>query len=185
MNKPRLQKLYDEEIRPQLMKALEFKNIMQVPKIKKIVLNVGVREAVEDSKALQHVIDGITKISGQKPVRTLAKKSIAGFKIREGMPLGVKVTLRKEKMYDFFDKLINLALPTVRDFQGLNPKMDGRGNYNIGIKEWIIFPEIEFGAYDKVYGLNITIHTDANDDKSALELLKKFNMPFRQEVTKK
>jgi len=178
MNKPRLQKLYDDEIRPQLMKSLGLKNIMQVPKLKKIVLNVGVKEAVDDSKALQAVIDGISKIAGQKPVKTLAKKSIAGFKIREGMPLGVKVTLRKDRMYDFFDKFINLALPTVRDFQGLNPRLDGRGNYNIGIKEWIIFPEIEFGAYDKVYGLNITIHTDANSDDQALELLKKFKMPF-------
>ncbi len=184
MNKPRLQQLYFEEIRSQLMKSLNLKNIMEVPEIKKIVLNVGVKEAVDDTKAIQAVLDGITKISGQKPVKTMAKKSIAGFKIRENMPLGVRVTLRKEKMYEFLDRFINLALPSVRDFQGLSSKMDGRGNYNIGIKEWIIFPEIEFGAYDKIYGLNVTIHTSAQTDDKALELLKKFNMPFRKSEKK-
>lgn len=178
MEKPRLQKLYFDEIRPELMKSLGFKNIMQVPQIKKIVINIGVKEAVEDSKALQAVMDGVTKIAGQKPIKTVAKKSIAGFKIREGMPLGVKVTLRKEIMYEFLDKLINLSLPAVRDFQGLKTRLDGRGNYNIGIKEWNIFPEIEFGVYDKIYGLNLTIHTDANADHEAFELLKKFKMPF-------
>jgi len=181
MEKPRLQKKYIEEIRPQLMKEFSFTNVMQVPKLEKIVLNVGVKEAVEDSKALQAVVDGITKISGQKPIKTFAKKSIAGFKIREGMPIGVKVTLRKEKMYDFLDKFINLALPAVRDFQGVKPGFDGRGNYNMGIKEWTIFPEIEFGAFDKVYGLNITIQTSAKSDEHVLELLKKFNMPFRKD----
>lgn len=178
MEKSRLNKLYNEEIKPQLKKSLGLKNIMEVPEIKKIVLNVGVKEAVDDSKALQAVMEGITKISGQKPIRTLAKKSIAGFKIRENMPLGVKVTLRRERMYDFLDKFINLALPAVRDFQGLRPKFDGKGNYNIGVKEWIIFPEVEFGAYEKIYGLNITIHTSAKSDEHALELLKKFNVPF-------
>jgi large subunit ribosomal protein L5 len=184
MEKSRLHKLYKEEIRTDLLKTLGLKNIMEVPEIKKIVINVGVKEAVEDSKALQAVIDGVSKISGQRPVRTLAKKSIAGFKIREGMALGVKVTLRKERMYDFLDKFVNLALPSVRDFQGLKPTFDGRGNYNIGVKEWIIFPEIEFGAYDKIYGLNITIHTNAKSDAQALELLKKFNMPFRKDAKK-
>ena len=179
MEKPRLKKIYDEEIRSKLMSDLKLENIMEVPQIKKVVLNVGVKEAVEDSKALQAVMDGLTKIASQKPVRTLAKKSIAGFKIRQGMPLGVKVTLRRYRMFDFLDKLINLSLPAVRDFQGLNTRFDGRGNYNIGIKEWIIFPEIEFGAYDKIYGLNITIHTDAKNDAQALELLKNFKMPFR------
>ncbi len=184
MDKPRLQQLYFEEIRPQLMKSLNLNNIMQVPEIKKIVLNVGVKEAVEDSKAIQAVMDGITKIAGQKPVKTMARKSIAGFKIREDMSIGVRVTLRKEKMYEFLDRFINLALPAVRDFQGLPTKMDGRGNYNIGIKEWIIFPEIEFGAYDKIYGLNVTIQTSANTDDNALELLKKFKMPFRKNEKK-
>lgn len=184
MEKPRLQKLYFDEIRPELMKSFGFKNIMQVPQVKKIVINIGVKEAVEDSKVLQSVMDGVTKIAGQKPVKTFAKKSIAGFKIREGMPLGVKVTLRKEKMYEFLDKLINLSLPAVRDFQGLKTRFDGRGNYNIGIKEWIIFPEIEFGAYDKIYGLNLTIHTNANADQEAFELLKKFKMPFSHSTKK-
>jgi large subunit ribosomal protein L5 len=179
MEKPRLQKLYNEKIRPELLTALKLDNIMEVPEIKKIVINVGVKEAVDDSKALQAVMDGVTKLAGQKPVRTIAKKSIAGFKIREGMALGVKVTLRRDNMYNFLDKLINLALPAVRDFQGLSTKFDGRGNYNLGIKEWIIFPEIEFGAYERIYGLNITIHTSAKNDHQALELLKKFNMPFR------
>lgn len=184
MEKPRLQKLYVEEIRPQLMKSLGLKNIMQTPQLKKIVLNVGVREAVEDSKALQAVFDGITKISGQKPVKTFAKKSIAGFKLREDMPIGVKVTLRRESMYEFLDRLINLALPAVRDFQGLPVKLDGQWNYNIGIKEWTIFPEIEFGAYDKIFGLNITLHTSGKSDEAAFELLKQFKMPFRKDVKK-
>lgn len=182
--KPRLKELYDDKIRQQLFTTLGLKNIMEVPKVEKVVLNVGVKEAVDDVKILQTVMDGIAKISGQKPVRTLSKKSIAGFKIREGMPIGTKVTLRKEKMYYFLDKLINLALPTVRDFQGLSPRLDGRGNYNIGIKEWIIFPEIEFSGYDKVFGLNITIHTDAKSDEHAFELLKSFGMPFRKNSQK-
>lgn len=184
MEKPRLQKLYKEKLRQDLFKGLKLENIMQVPEIKKIVINAGVKEAVDDSKALQLVMDGITKISGQKPVRTLAKKSIASFKIRKDLPIGVKVTLRKERMYIFLDKLINLALPTVRDFQGVQTRFDGHGNYNLGIKEWIIFPEIEFGAYDKIYGLNITIHTSANSDQHAFELLKAFNMPFRKDTKK-
>jgi large subunit ribosomal protein L5 len=180
MPKSRLEELYNKNIRPALKTKLGLKNIMEVPKLSKIVLNVGVKEAVTDSKVLKVVSDVIAKIAGQAPVRTIAKKSIAGFKIREGMPLGVMVTLRRERMYDFFDKLINLALPNVRDFQGLSIKMDGRGNYNLGLKEWTIFPETERGTFENVYGLNITIHTTAGQDDYALELLKGFGMPFKK-----
>lgn len=180
MPKSRLEEHYNKSIRPELMKKLGIKNIMQVPKLSKVVLNVGVKEAVADSKILKVVTDVIAKIAGQAPVRTLAKKSIAGFKIREGMPLGVMVTLRRNNMYDFLDKLINLALPNVRDFQGLSPKMDGRGNYNLGLKEWTIFPEAERGSLDNIYGMNITIHTSAHQDTHALELLKGFGMPFKK-----
>ena len=180
MPKSRLEELYNKTIRPDLKTKLGLPNIMQVPKLSKIVLNVGVKEAVTDSKILKAVSDVIGRIAGQAPVRTIAKKSIAGFKIREGMPLGVMVTLRREKMYDFLDKLINLALPNVRDFQGLSLKFDGRGNYNLGLKEWTIFPETERTAFETVHGLNITIHTTAGQDDHALELLKGFNMPFKK-----
>lgn len=179
----RLEEIYNKKVRPELKTKLGIKNIMQVPKLSKIVLNVGVKEAVSDSKVLKTVSDVIGRIAGQMPVRTLAKKSIAGFKIREGMPLGVMVTLRRERMYDFLDKLINLALPNVRDFQGLSLKMDGRGNYNLGLKEWTIFPEAERGGLENVYGLNITIHTTADQDNDAYELLKGLGMPFK--VSKK
>lgn len=180
MPKSRLKELYDKKIRSELKTKLGVKNIMQVPAISKIVLNVGVKEAVTDSKILKTVIDVIGRIAGQAPVRTIAKKSIAGFKIREGMPLGVMVTLRKDTMYDFLDKLINLALPNVRDFQGLPLKLDGHGNYNIGLKEWSIFPEAEKSVGETVYGLNVSIHTTARKDEHALELLKGFNMPFKK-----
>jgi len=180
----RLEKNYKETLRPALKTQLGLKNIMQVPKVSKIVLNIGVKEAVADSKVLQSVADGLGKIAGQRPVRTVAKKSIASFKIREGMPIGVKVTLRRKQMYDFLDKLINIALPTVRDFQGVTTNFDRQGNYNLGIKEWIIFPEIEFGAFEKIYGMNITIHTTAQTDAHAYELLKSFGMPFRDKSKK-
>lgn len=180
MEKPRLEKLYNEKIKSELKNNLGFDNIMDVPKLKKIVLNVGSKEAVADSKVIQVIMDGLGKISGQKPVRTTAKKSIAGFKIREGMPIGAKVTLRRDKMYEFLDRLITLALPTVRDFQGVSKKFDSRGSYNLGIKEWIIFPEIDFGTFNKIYGLNITIHTSAKKDEHAYELLKSFGMPFKE-----
>jgi len=137
MAKTRLEELYNTKIRSQLKKDLKLKNIMEVPKISKIVINVGVKDAVKDSKVLKNVMETVSKISGQCPVRTFAKKSIAGFKLREGMPIGVKVTLRKKKMYEFLDRLINIALPEVRDFQGVTKKLDRRGNYNFGIKEWI------------------------------------------------
>lgn len=180
MEKPRLQKLYDEEIKPSLKKELGLKNIMEVPKVKKIVLNVGVKEAVDDSKILQVVQTAIEKISGQKSIKTFARKSIAGFKIRENMPIGVKVTLRNVNMYEFLDRFINLSIPAIRDFQGIKPGFDGKGNLNIGIKEWMIFPELDLSTFEKVHGLNVTIETSSKNDKHAYELLKKFNMPFKK-----
>lgn len=180
MENIRLEEIYKKEIRPKLMKDLEITNVMAVPRLSKIVVNVGVKEAVSDSKVLQGVMNTIAKITGQLPVRTLAKKSIAGFKLREDMPIGVKVTLRRKKMYEFLDKLINLSLPKVRDFQGVPTKLDGRGGYNLGIKEWVIFPEVEYEVGEKVYGLNITIQTTAQNDEHGRELLKCFGMPFRK-----
>lgn len=180
MAKSRLEVKYNEEIKPQLKETLSIDNVMNTPKLEKIVLNIGVKDAVADSRVLQKVMGLLDRIAGQKSVRTEAKKSIAGFKIREGMPIGTKVTLRKAHMYEFLDRLINLALPNVRDFQGVGTKLDGRGNYNLGIKDWIIFPEMEYGALDKSYGMNITIHTSTEDDKHAFELLKSFGMPFKK-----
>lgn len=174
----RLEEIYKNEIKPALKDQLELKNIMEVPRIKKIVLNVGVKEAVADSRVLNTVTAVIDNIAGQKSVKTLARKSIAGFKIREGMAIGVKVTLRKHAMYNFLDKLISLALPKVRDFQGVSNKFDERGNYNLGIKEWNIFPEVDPNM-EKSFGLNITVHTDAKETKHAYELLKSFGMPFK------
>jgi large subunit ribosomal protein L5 len=180
MAKSRLENQYTTVIRPALQKKLELGNIMQTPKISKIVLNVGVKEAVSDNRALQTVAQVLSAIAGQMPVRTAAKKSIAGFKIREGMQLGVMVTLRREKMYDFLDKLINLALPKVRDFHGVSQRLDGQGNYNLGIKDWTIFPEAESLPADKLHGMNITFHTTAETDVQGYELLKSFGMPFRK-----
>jgi large subunit ribosomal protein L5 len=179
-NKTRLEKLYDEKIRPALQKELSLRNVMQVPEIRKIVLNVGIKEAVGDSKVIQSVMDVVAKIAGQQPVKTKARHSIASFKLREGMPIGVKVTLRRRRMYEFLDRLLNLAIPKIRDFQGLATKCDGRGNYNLGISDWTIFPEIEYEVGGKIYGLNITIETTTDDDKYAIALLKSFGMPFRE-----
>lgn len=176
----RLKELYQQKIQKELMKELGCENIFEVPKIEKIVINVGVKEAVADSRVLKKYMDAVALVAGQNPVRTLAKKSIAGFKIREHMPLGVKVTLRGAKMYYFLDKLINLSLPKVKDFQGLNKKLDGHGNYNIGIKEWSIFPEAERVSDDLSSGLNITIQTTASHDQAGFALLKKFGIPFRK-----
>jgi len=180
MDKSRLEELYTQKLKQELKKELGLENIMEVPKLSKIVLNVGVKESVASNKALQAVTDGITKISGQAPVKTLARKSIAGFKLREGMPIGVKVTLRRKRMYEFLDNLINLALPKMKDFQGVPTKFDGRGNYNLGIKEWIIFPELDYQVMDNVFGLNITIHTTARTDDHGRALIKSFGMPFRK-----
>lgn len=178
MKKARLEKIYQEEIRGQLKNELGLKNPMEIPHLVKIVLNVGVKEAVSDSKSVQAVADIINRIAGQASVRTHAKKSIASFKIREGMPLGVKVTLRRQRMYEFLDKLVNIALPKVRDFQGVKARGDGRGSYNLGIKEWMIFPEVSYELSDKIYGMNITIQTSARNDAHAIELLRHFGMPF-------
>lgn len=177
----RLGELYVGKLRPELQKKLGLTNIMAVPRIEKIVINVGVgRDAVADSRALAPVEKTIRNITGQAPLRREARKSIASFKIREGMPLGVCVTLRNKRMYDFLDRLINLALPRVRDFQGVSEKFDGQGNYNLGIKEWNIFPEADTTGAEKVYGMNITVHTTARDDKAGYELMKSFGMPFKK-----
>jgi large subunit ribosomal protein L5 len=178
--KSRLENLYKDKFKKELLKELKLKNIMEVPKISKIVLNTGVKESVLDSKVLNSVKETIEKISGQAAVKANAKKSIAGFKLREGMPIAIRVTLRKNKMYDFLDKLINIALPRVRDFQGIKSKLDGNGNLNLGIKDWMIFPEVDYDKIDKIRGLNITIQTTAASDEAAIALLKKFNMPFKE-----
>jgi large subunit ribosomal protein L5 len=180
MKQSRLIKQYNDEIRPALYKQLELDNVMMTPKLVKIVLNVGVKEAVSDSKALLETMAVLEKISGQRCVKRLARKSIAGFKLREGMPIGAMVTLRGNMMYEFLDKFITFALPKVRDFQGLPTKLDGRGSYNIGIKDWTIFPEIEFDISKKVHGMNITIQTSASSDKHGYALLQAFKMPFKK-----
>ncbi|NLJ90593.1 MAG: 50S ribosomal protein L5 [Clostridiales bacterium] len=177
----RLQEVYKNEIIPSMMKKFEYKNELQVPKFDKIVINMGVGEAKENAKVLDSAVKDLEIISGQKPVITKAKKSVANFKLREGMPIGCKVTLRGERMYDFLDRLINLALPRVRDFRGVNPDaFDGRGNYALGIKEQLIFPEIDYDKVDKVRGMDIIIVTTANTDEEARELLTLFGMPFRK-----
>ena len=175
----RLKTKYNDEIIPSLMETLKFKSIMQVPKIKKISVNQGLGAAVNDKKLIQFSVDELTQITGQKAVATKAKKSIAGFKVREEMPLGVKVTLRRDKMYEFLDRLITIAMPRIRDFRGVSPKsFDGRGNYALGIKEHIVFPEIDFDKVDSIWGLDIVLCTSANSDDEARELLREFNMPF-------
>lgn len=176
----RLEELYKTKLRSELQKNLKLENVMQVPRISKIVLNIGAKDAVGDSKALNGAHEVLTQIAGQMPVKTRARKSIAGFKLREGAPIGVMVTLRKENMYNFLDKLINISLPGVRDFQGVKTKFDGQGNYNLGIRDWFIFPEVDYDKIDKSRGLNITIHTTANDDESAHALLDAFDMPFQR-----
>lgn len=175
----RLKEMYENEIIDALMKKFSYKNKMQAPKLDKIVINMGVGEAKENPKALESAVKDMEIITGQKAVITKAKKSIANFKIREGLSIGCKVTLRGDKMYEFADRLINLALPRVRDFRGVNPNaFDGRGNYSLGIKEQLIFPEIEYDKVDKVRGMDICFVTTANTDEEARELLKQFGMPF-------
>ena len=175
----RLKTQYNEEIVDAMMKKFEYKNTMQVPKLDKIVINMGVGEAKDNAKLLEAAIKDLETISGQKAVVTKAKKSVANFKLREGMPIGCKVTLRGEKMYEFADRLINLALPRVRDFRGINPNaFDGRGNYALGIKEQLIFPEIEYDKVDKVRGMDVIFVTTAETDEEARELLTQFGMPF-------
>ena len=177
----RLKEMYKDEIVDAMIKKFGYKNIMEVPKLDKIVINMGVGEAKDNAKALESAVKDMETITGQKAVLTRAKNSIANFKSREGMPIGCKVTLRGEKMYDFADRLINLALPRVRDFRGVNPNaFDGRGNYALGIKEQIIFPEIEYDKVDKVRGMDIIFVTTAKTDEEARELLRLFNMPFEK-----
>jgi large subunit ribosomal protein L5 len=171
---------YLDVLKTELTKEFGYKNVMQVPRLDKVVLNMGVGEAVGDSKKVQSAAADLGLISGQRPVITKARKSIAGFKLREGMPVGVKVTLRKDRMYEFLDRLVNIALPRVRDFRGLNPKsFDGRGNYSMGLKEHIIFPEIDYDKVDDVLGMDIIVCTTAQSDDEARALLKGLNFPFR------
>jgi large subunit ribosomal protein L5 len=175
-----LYKRYVDEIRPQLMSDLGYANIMQVPRLTKVTLNMGVGEAVGDRKIMDAAVSDMTLISGQKPIVTNARKSEAGFKIREGWPIGCKVTMRSARMYEFIERLISIAIPRIRDFRGLNPRaFDGRGSFSMGITEQIVFPEIDYDKIDRVRGLNITITTTAETDADALALLRAFNFPFR------
>lgn len=177
----RLKDLYSAEIKDAMMKKFGYKNVMQIPKLEKIVINMGVGEARDNAKVLDAAVKDLETIAGQKAVVTRAKKSVANFKLREGMPIGCKVTLRGEKMYEFTDRLVNLALPRVRDFRGVNPDaFDGRGNYALGIKEQIIFPEIEYDKVDKVRGMDVIFVTTAQTDEEARELLRLFGMPFKK-----
>lgn len=172
---------YRERIVPLMMEEHKYQSVMQVPRIEKITINMGLGEALGDKKVLEHAVKDMTAISGQKPVVTVARKSIAGFKIRDGYPIGAKVTLRRTRMYEFLDRLVAISIPRIRDFRGINTRsFDGRGNYSMGVKEQIIFPEIEYDKIDAVRGMDITITTSARTDAEALSLLKKFNFPFRQ-----
>jgi len=177
--KTRLEEHYHKNIHPSMVEKFNYKNKFEVPKLTKVVINIGVGEAVKDSKKIDSAIKEITAISGQKPVVTRAKKAIATFKLREGMPIGVKVTLRKSHMYEFIDRLINVALPRVRDFRGLNGKsFDGNGNYSLGLKEQIVFPEIDYDNIDTIRGMDICVVTSAKSDEEGKELLKNFDFPF-------
>lgn len=176
----RLNELYNKEMVLQLMKDFNYRNVMEVPKLEKIVVNMGLGEAIQNVKILDSAVDEMAVITGQKPIITKAKKSIAGFKLRQGMPIGCAVTLRKDKMYEFLDRLVNVSLPRVRDFKGISGKaFDGNGNYSLGVKEQLIFPEINYDKIDKIKGLNITIVTTAKSDEEGKALLKLFGMPFR------
>ena len=177
---PRLRNKYKDEIVPQLMKDFGFKNVMQVPKLERIVVNMGLGEAVQNAKLIESAAEELKAITGRKPVITRAKKSIASFKLREGMPIGVMVTLRGEQMYDFLDRLVSIALPRTRDFKGISPKaFDGRGNYTLGIREQIVFPEINYDRIDRIKGMNVTLVTTAETDEQGRALLKSLGMPFR------
>jgi large subunit ribosomal protein L5 len=177
----RLKEYYQQEVVPALIKKFQYKNVMQVPKLEKIVLNMGVGSAIQDAKALDGAVNDMTIIAGQRPVITKAKKSIAGFKLRQGVSIGCKVTLRGDRMYEFYDKLVNVALPRVRDFGGVSPDaFDGRGNYTLGVKEQLIFPEIDYDKIDRVRGMDIVVVTSAKTDEEARELLRLLGMPFRK-----
>ena len=178
---PRMKDVYQKSVMPALQSEFAYKSVMQVPKIEKITLNMGVGEALGDKKQIDNAVADMEKLAGQKPVITKAKKSVAGFKIREGYPIGCKVTLRGDRMWEFFERLVDVAIPRVRDFRGLNPKsFDGRGNYSMGVREQIIFPEIEYDKVDKIRGLDITITTSAKTDEEGRSLLKAFNFPFKK-----
>ncbi|MCW3836311.1 50S ribosomal protein L5 [Sphingomonas canadensis] len=182
---PRMRKLYDEQIAKAMTEKFGYKNVMEVPKIEKIVLNMGVGEATQDRKRVEQAAQEMELIAGQKPVVTKAKKSIAQFKLREGMAIGCKVTLRRERMYEFLDRLVTIAMPRIRDFRGLNPKsFDGRGNYAMGLKEQLVFPEINYDKIDKVRGMDVIVTTTAKTDDEARELLRLFGFPFPQEEQK-
>lgn len=176
-----LKQIYQEKVVPSMMEKFEYKSVMQVPKVEKIIINMGVGDAVQNSKLLDNAVEELTLIAGQKPVVTRAKKSIAGFRLREGMPIGTKVTLRGERMYEFLQKLIRVALPRVRDFRGISNKaFDGRGNYTLGVKEQLIFPEINYDKVNKIRGMDIAIVTTSNTDEEARELLTQLGMPFQK-----
>ena len=176
----RLQEFYKDSVVKQLQEQFGYKSVMEVPRITKITLNMGVGEALADKKVMEHAVSDMTKISGQKPIVTKARKSIAGFKVREGWPIGCKVTLRRERMYEFLDRLISVAIPRVRDFRGLSPKsFDGRGNYSMGVKEQIIFPEVDYDKVDALRGMDITITTTAKNDEEGRALLAAFNFPIK------
>lgn len=176
----RLQEHYKEKVVPQLMEKFGYSTVMQVPRIEKITLNMGVGEAVGDKKVMEFAVGDMQKIAGQKPIVTMAKKSVASFKIRDGWPVGCKVTLRRDRMYEFLDRLISIAMPRIRDFRGVSPKsFDGRGNYSMGVKEQIIFPEVEYDKVDALRGMDITITTTAKNDEECRALLDGFNFPFR------
>jgi len=178
----KLKKEYLEETVPALMNALNLENIMQVPQVSKVVVNIGVGEAIDNSKALDAAVSDLRRITGQQPVVTKARKSIANFKLREGQPIGAKVTLRGDRMWSFLDRLLNIALPRVRDFRGVSPNsFDGRGNYTMGLREQLVFPEIEYDQVDKIRGLEVSIVTSASDDDQGRQLLQSLGMPFRQE----
>jgi len=178
----RLKEVYDKELIPQLTKEFSYKNVMEVPRLEKIVINMGLGEAIQNIKILDSAAQELSAISGQTPVITKARKSIASFKLREGMPIGCMVTLRKDRMYEFLDRLVNVALPRVRDFKGVSPKgFDGRGNYSLGVKEQLIFPEINYDKVDKIKGMNITVVTTARTDEEGRALLKLLGMPFRNQ----
>ncbi|NCP66484.1 MAG: 50S ribosomal protein L5 [Paraglaciecola sp.] len=177
----KLHDFYKETVVAELAKQFNYKSVMQVPRIEKITLNMGLGEAVADKKVLENATADMQAIAGQKPIVTVARKSVAGFKIREGYPIGCKVTLRGERMWEFFERLVSIAIPRIRDFRGLNPKsFDGRGNYSMGVREQIIFPEIDFDKVDKIRGMDITINTSAQTDAEALALLNAFNFPFKK-----
>ncbi len=179
----KLHDFYKDTVVSDLQKKFGYKSVMQVPRIEKITLNMGVGEAISDKKVLEHATNDLTAISGQKPVTTVARKSVAGFKIREGYPIGTKVTLRGERMWEFLERLISISIPRIRDFRGLNPKsFDGRGNYSMGVREQIIFPEIDYDKIDKIRGLDITITTSAKDNEEGHALLSSFGFPFKKKV---